>query len=44
MYYASGVGYIIKEVDKKAEQKRQKSKPKSQTIMRSERTTIRIVM
>ena len=44
MYYASVVRYITKEVAKKAEQKRQKSKPKPQTIMRSERATKRIVM
>ena len=44
MYYVSGVGYVTKEGAKKAEQEKAKSKPKPQPIMRSERTTIRIVM
>ena len=44
MYYVSGVGYVTKEGAKKAEEEKAKSKPKPQPIMRSERTTIRIVM
>ena len=43
MYYVSGVGYVTKEEAKKVEQEKAKSKPKPQPIMRSERTTIRIV-
>ena len=44
MYYVSGVRYVTKECDKKALQEKSKTKSRYQPIMKSERSTINVVM